>query len=73
MEKIKYFVEWHVFGVCSRIGEKWGICSHRIRLYFIYTTFIGMGSPVILYLILAFWVNIRRYLRQHNNPTVWEF
>jgi phage shock protein C len=23
-------------------------------------------------LILAFWMNIRRYLRQRNNPSVWD-
>lgn len=72
MLKIKYFVEQHVFGVCTRLGEKFGISTASIRLYFVYLSFITIGSPIILYLILAFWMNIRRYLRQQNNPTVWE-
>ena len=73
MEKLKYFLEWHAFGVCNRLGEKFKISSSRIRIYFIYTSFITMGSPIIIYLILAFWMNIRKYLRQRNHPTVWEF
>ncbi|WP_026994497.1 PspC domain-containing protein [Flectobacillus major] len=73
MLKFKYFVEQHVFGVCTRIGEKFGISIGSIRLYFIYTSFLTMGSPIIIYLVLAFWMNIRKYLRQRNNPSVWEF
>jgi phage shock protein PspC (stress-responsive transcriptional regulator) len=73
MEKIKYFVENQAFGVCTRLGEKFKISTSSIRLYFIYTSFLTMGSPVIIYLILAFWMNIRRYLRQRNNPTIWDF
>lgn len=63
MESVKYFVEKRVYGVCSYLGEKFGISSSRIRLYFIYTSFITMGSPVILYLIMAFWLNLKKYMR----------
>ncbi|MDH4460148.1 MAG: PspC domain-containing protein [Spirosomataceae bacterium] len=73
MLKLKYFVEHHVFGVCSHIGEKFGINTGSIRLYFIYLSFLTMGSPILIYLVLAFWMNIRKYLRQQNNPSVWEF
>jgi phage shock protein C len=72
MTKLKYFVEYHVYGVCTRLGEKFGISTASIRLYFVYLSFITVGSPVVIYLILAFWMNIRRYLRQQNNPSVWE-
>ncbi|MCE2823618.1 MAG: hypothetical protein LW693_14505 [Saprospiraceae bacterium] len=36
----------------------------EVRKYFIYTSFIGMGSPLILYLVFAFWFNLRRSLRR---------
>lgn len=72
MIKLKYFIEQHAYGVCTHLGEKFGISTASIRLYFVYLSFITVGSPVIIYLILAFWMNIRRYLRQRNNPTVWE-
>jgi phage shock protein PspC (stress-responsive transcriptional regulator) len=63
MDNIKFFVEKRVFGVCNYLGEKLGISSSRIRLYFIYTSFITMGSPVIIYLIMAFWLNLKKYMR----------
>ncbi len=64
MEKIKYFVEKYAFGVCSYLGDRLGIATSRIRLYFIYTSFITMGSPVIIYLVIAFWLNLKKYIRQ---------
>jgi phage shock protein C len=70
MESIKYFVEKRVYGVCSYLGERFGISSSRIRLYFIYTSFITMGSPVIIYLIVAFWLNLKKYIK--SNKTVWD-
>ena len=57
-------IEKSSFGVCSSIARKMGISSSRVRLYFIYTSFITMGSPLIIYLIFAFWINVRTYLRK---------
>lgn len=70
MERLKYFVEKHVFGVCSYLGEKLGISTSRIRLYFIYTSFITMGSPIIIYLVIAFWINLKKYIR--DRYTIWD-
>ena len=68
---IKDIVERQAFGVCQYLGEKMGISPAEVRKYFIYTSFIAMGSPLIIYLIGAFWVNIRRYLRK-GKSTVWD-
>jgi phage shock protein PspC (stress-responsive transcriptional regulator) len=69
MKSIKQFVEWHVFGVCSYIGEKMGVASSTIRKYFIYMSFLTMGSPIIIYLFVAFWMNIKNYiLSAKRNP-----
>lgn len=67
MKGIKDIVERSTFGVCSYLGEKMNIASSRVRLYFIYASFVTLGSPVIFYLILAFWVNIRRYIKRHRD------
>lgn len=64
LTKIKALLEYCGFGVCQYLGEKMGIKSSLVRLYFIYLTFIALGSPLFLYLILAFWVNIKNYLRR---------
>ncbi|RMG81189.1 MAG: PspC family transcriptional regulator, partial [Bacteroidetes bacterium] len=42
-----------------------------VRVYFIYLSFVTFGSPVILYLFLAFWLNIKRYIKQKRN-VIWE-
>jgi phage shock protein C len=67
MQTLQNFMEQRAYGVCSKLGEKWGISSSSIRLYFIYTSFLTFGSPIIIYLVMAFWLNIRKYLRRQNN------
>ncbi len=67
IDKIKDQLEKSAFGVCSYLGEKIGIASSRVRLYFIYASFVAFGSPVVVYLALAFWVNIRKYLKAARN------
>jgi phage shock protein PspC (stress-responsive transcriptional regulator) len=62
MYKLKHFIEWNVFGVCAAIGQRLGIASSRIRQYFIYTSILTLGSPIIIYMVLAFWRNIRKYI-----------
>ena len=69
MKKLKNLIEWHAFGVCTAIGEKMGIASSRIRMWFIYSSFLALGSPVIIYMIAAFWMNMNRYiLAARRNP-----
>lgn len=69
---IKNFIEWKAFGVCAAIGDKLGVASSRIRLWFIYISFLTMGSPIIIYMILAFWMNMKRYiLMTRRNPFKW--
>jgi phage shock protein PspC (stress-responsive transcriptional regulator) len=62
MNRLKQYIEWQLFGVCTAIGEKLGIATSRIRMWFIYISFLTMGSPFIIYMILAFWMNIKRYI-----------
>jgi phage shock protein PspC (stress-responsive transcriptional regulator) len=69
MNKFKSFVEWKAFGVCSAIGEKMGIAPSKIRQYFMYTSVLTLGSPIIIYLVLAFWRNMRKYTHSaRRNP-----
>ncbi|MEP6845654.1 MAG: PspC domain-containing protein [Panacibacter sp.] len=69
MYRLKHFIEWQAFGVCSAIGDKLGIATSRIRLWFIYISFLTMGSPVIIYMVMAFWLNIKKYiLSARRNP-----
>lgn len=63
----KNFIEKSVFGVCSKIADYIGVRTTRVRLYFIYVTFLTLGSPIILYVIAAFWMNIKKYIRNGRN------
>jgi len=67
MKQIRQFLERSAFGVCTYIGDKIGVASSRVRLYFIYLSFLTMGSPIVLYLIAAFWLNIKAYLKKGRN------
>ena len=62
MNRFKNFVELNAFGVCSAIGALMGIATSRIRQYFIYASLLTMGSPIIIYMVLAFLRNIRKYV-----------
>jgi len=69
MKQLKNFIEWQAFGVCAAIGEWMGIATTRIRMWFIYISFLTLGSPVIIYMIAAFWMNMKRYiLAARRNP-----
>ena len=47
MEDFRNILEKSAFGVCSWLGEKMGIAASRVRVYFIYASFLTMGSPII--------------------------
>lgn len=67
INKIKDIIEKYSFGVCSYLGDKIGIRSSVIRKYFIYTSFVAMGSPLIIYLILGFWINVKKYFKKSRH------
>lgn len=66
---LRDFIEVNLFGVCTDLGERMGIATSRIRLWFVYLSFLTFGSPVIVYMVLAFWMNIKRYIGMgRRNP-----
>ena len=80
MNRLKNFVEWNAFGVCSSIGDRLHISPCRIRQYFIYSSVLTMGSPIIVYMVLAFWKNMKNFfetqplvlsVRQHKKVFPW--
>ncbi|HEX5111256.1 MAG TPA: PspC domain-containing protein [Saprospiraceae bacterium] len=63
LDSNRHFLEKSAFGVCQRIGEILKINPAQIRLYFIYLSFLTFGSPLVIYLVAAFWLNIRKYIK----------
>jgi phage shock protein PspC (stress-responsive transcriptional regulator) len=70
-DKIQHFFESYAFGVCTRLGEKLGVATSSIRLFFIYASFLTFGSPILIYLSLAFVMNMRKHLRKRS--PIWDY
>ncbi|NQY68824.1 MAG: PspC domain-containing protein [Flavobacteriales bacterium] len=72
IEKIQDVFEKRAFGVCSWLGDLFGVDSSRIRLYFIYLSFVTLGSPLIIYLVVAFVLDHRSFLGRRRRRTFWD-
>lgn len=70
MSKLQVLVEKTAFGVCAWWGEKLGIATSSIRLFFIYASFLTFGSPILIYLGMAFVLNLRKHLRRKRS--IWD-
>jgi phage shock protein C len=64
-------VERRAYGVCSWLGNYMQISSGSIRLFFVYISFLTVGSPVLIYMILAFWMDMRKHFRR-SRSVVWD-
>ena len=71
IDKIQAPVEKRIFGVCEYLGEKIGMKTSKIRLLFIYASFLTFGSPVIIYLIMAFLLE-QKDLFKARKSTIWD-
>jgi phage shock protein C len=67
------FCEYRFFGVCEKLGKSLEMDSNRIRLSFVYLSFLTFGSPVVVYLVLYFWQNhsISNFMSRRKNR-IWE-
>jgi phage shock protein C len=66
--------EQEAFGVCTWLGNKLGIKSTTIRMYFIYLSFFTFGSPIIIYFILAFLLENKKIFSRskHIRRRTWD-
>ncbi|MEL6667611.1 MAG: PspC family transcriptional regulator [Bacteroidota bacterium] len=64
MLEFRRLLEHSAFGVCTYLADRMGLHIRRVRLYFIYISCITLGSPLLLYLFTAFWLNLRQYLAE---------
>jgi phage shock protein C len=64
LQRLIIFFERHSFGVCTYLGEKFNISQTKIRLFFIYASFLAVGFPLIFYFFAAFVLDIRGYIKK---------
>ncbi len=67
IQQVLAYFERHSFGVCAYLGEKFNISISKIRLFFIYSSFLAVGFPLIMYFLAAFVLDIRHYIRKAKN------
>lgn len=71
MNRVRSRFDNTVYGVCAYIGRKLNMPSKNIRLFFVYASFFTLGSPIIVYLIVAFWMKLKSMINGKRNP-VWD-
>ncbi len=70
---VRKVLEKNIFGVCQWWGEKLGMRSSRIRLYFIYLSCVTVASPIIAYLIMAFVLEHKDLIKEgFRRKRVWD-
>lgn len=73
LQKTVFFFELRSFGVCEWWARKLGIKTAKVRLGFIYASFIALGSPLLLYLIMAWILEHKHYFKLNSKrSTIWE-
>lgn len=73
IQKIALFFELRSFGVSTWFARKMGVEVAKVRLFFIYTSFIALGSPIIMYLIMAFILEHKHIFKlQRRRKSIWE-
>lgn len=64
IQRIFTFFERYSFGVCTYLGDKFNISITKIRLFFIYTSFLAVGFPLAFYFLAALTLDIRNYVKK---------
>jgi phage shock protein C len=75
INSIRRWFEHRAFGVCAWLGNKLGIKTTTVRMYFIYLSFFTFGSPVIIYFVMAFLLEHKNYFKPaywRKRPSVWD-
>ena len=63
-QKIITYFEKQSFGVCTYMAEKFNISTSKIRLFFIYSSFLAVGFPIIFYILAALVLDVRHYIKR---------
>jgi len=56
---IRNKLDRQAFGVCSKIAELLNMKASSVRLFFIYSSFLTLGSPLLVYLIMVFVLRLK--------------
>jgi phage shock protein C len=63
-QRVVTFFEKQSFGVCTYLADKLNISISKIRLFFIYSSFLAVGFPIIFYVLAALVLDVRHYVKK---------
>ncbi|MEJ2881928.1 PspC domain-containing protein [Pedobacter sp. GR22-6] len=63
-QRIVTFFEKQSFGVCTYLAVRLNMSISKIRLFFIYSSFLAVGFPIIFYVLAALVLDVRRYMKK---------
>ena len=72
IQRIFTYFEKQSFGVCTYLGERFNMSISKIRLFFIYISFLAVGFPAIFYFLAAFVLGVRNYVKRIRTR-IWDF
>ncbi len=70
LQRIITFFERYSFGVCTYMGERFNISIAKIRLFFIYSSFLAVGFPLIFYFFAGIVLDFRNYVKRSRTRAV---
>ncbi len=70
-QRIITFFEQRSFGVSSYLANKLDMSTAKVRLFFIYSSFLAVGFPILFYILAAVVLDIRHYMKRIR-LRVWE-
>lgn len=63
-QQVVTFFEKRSFGVCTYFAERLNISISKIRLFFIYSSFLAVGFPIVFYILAALVLDVRHYIKK---------
>ena len=63
-QRIVTFFEKQSFGVSTYLANKFNMSTTKVRLFFIYASFLAVGFPILFYLLAAVVLDIRHYMKK---------
>ncbi|MBP8067722.1 MAG: PspC family transcriptional regulator [Pedobacter sp.] len=63
-QKVVTFFEKQSFGVSTYLANKLNMSTSKVRLFFIYASFLAVGFPILFYLLAAVVLDIRNYMKK---------
>ena len=70
-QRIFTFFEQRSFGVSAYLANKLDMSTAKVRLFFIYSSFLAVGFPILFYILAAIVLDIRTYMKRVR-LRVWE-